>query len=361
MRVEANEMMLAGLWNPVTMEAAIYPRKGEVKMSETVTLELGPILEQRLSEIEKRLGIKAESSGKGLIGPASKDERLTKIVEALKSGSIREQWTAPLALPDAPTANIASFVKNYTILRGEPGDVAYIPVVKDFNVSKPTGGVGGTLSEITGAYTYVQTTLTEVGAYMQIPYNDLEKFSEDIVSEIEQKFAKACLRAVDKEILDTVIADTDVPELDKSSAQVYFDADWIPEALHTIGLQNKDVKPQDTILVINTYMYADLFKDVAASQPVVFAMPDVVREGLLAELFGVKILVSNYLPTYATKSYSAFLIHKNAVVYAPKREILIESQKDTVARKVKLTGTHTFGLVLADDKAICEIKTKATP
>lgn len=331
------------------------------KMSETVTVELGPILEQRLSEIEKRLGIKAESGGKGLVAPATQDERLTKILEALKSSSLREQWTAPLPLPDAPTANIASFVRNYTILRGEPGDVAYIPVVKDFNVSKPTGGVGGTLSEITGAYTYVQTTLTEVGGYMQIPYSDIEKFSEDIIAEIEQKLAKACLRAVDKEILDTIIADTDIPELDKTSAAVYFDADWIPEALHIIGNQGKDVKPQDVILIINTLMYADLFKDVAASQSIVFARPDVVREGLLAELFGVKILVSNYLPTHATKSYSAFLIHKNAVVYAPKREILIETEKDTVARKVKLTGTHTFGLVIADDKAVVEIKTKATP
>ena len=327
------------------------------KMSDMI-VELGPILEERLRKIEQRLGLKNETGGRGLVEAAPARD-YAKILELLKNGSIREQWTAPLALPDAPTANIASFVKNYTLLRGEPGDVAYIPVVKTFNVSEPTGGVGGTLSEITGAYTSVQTTLTEVGGYMQIPYSDIEKFSEDIIAEIENNFASACLRAVDKKILDTIIADTNVPELNKTAAAVYFDTDWIPEALHTIGNQGKSVKPQDVILVINTLMYSDLFKDVAASQPIIFAKPDIVREGLLAELFGVKILVSSYLPTHAANSYSAFLIHKNAVVYAPKREILIESQKDTVARKVKLTGTHTFGLVIADNKAICEIKTKA--
>ncbi|MEM0010798.1 MAG: hypothetical protein QXT84_03785, partial [Candidatus Bathyarchaeia archaeon] len=133
---------------------------------------------------------------------------------------------------------------------------------------------------------------------------------------------------------------------------------WIAEALEAVASQGKDLAPEDFVLVINPKMYLDLYKDIASSQALVYARPDVVREGLVAEFMGVRILISNYLPTHSLNAYSAFLIHKNSVIFAPKRVMLFETERDTVNRRVKLTGTYTFGIAILDNKAICEIKTK---
>lgn len=299
--------------------------------------------------------IKTESKGEVL--PAT-ENRYAKILESIKRGGLKEQWEAPLALPTKPTANLVAYIAKSEEIQGQMGDVVSIPVVKSFDADV-LGSVGGSLSEKTGLYTTVQTTLKEAGFYTQIPYADIEKLSERLVAEIEAHGQNAIIRALDKAILDAIINDSSIPELDKSSATVYFDADWIAEALEKVASQGKELSPVDFVLVINPKMYLDLYRDIAGSQALVYARPDVVREGLVAEFMGVRILVSAYLPTHATNSYSAFLVHKNAVILAPKREMLFETERDTINRKVKLTGTYTFGVAILDSYAICEIKTKA--
>ncbi|MBS7647960.1 hypothetical protein KEJ24_09040 [Candidatus Bathyarchaeota archaeon] len=315
-------------------------------------------LHLNLSDLLETVKI-AKTGGKGEVLPTPVNvNRHARIAEALRRGSLKEQWEAPMLGVDKPTANIIDYIYRSDEIRGHPGDVVNLTVVKPFN-AQVLDTPGSSLTAVTGIYSVIQTTLREAGFTTEIPYADVEKISERLIAEIEAQGQTAILRAIDKKILDTIIADTGVPELNKTTAAVYFDADWIAEAIHTIGSQGKTVKPQDFVLVINSLMYKDLFVDVAGSQPIVFALPETIREGLITTLFGVKILVSDYLPTHTTNSYSAFLIHKNAVVFAPKREMLFETERDTAARILNLTGTYTFGIAIVDNKAICEIKTKA--
>jgi hypothetical protein len=44
-------------------------------------------------------------------------------------------------------------------------------------------------------------------------------------------------------------------------------------------------------------------------------------------------------------------------VLAPKRELLLETERNTRDREVKLTGSHTFGREILDAAAAVEIKT----
>jgi len=281
-----------------------------------------------------------------------------KILESIKRGSLREQWEKPISLPPASAARIATFVIRSGAVAGKPGDVVNVPYVKDFDLDV-LANVGDTLTPKTGLYGTVQTTLKEAAATTNIPYADVEKLTEDLLNALEERFADGALRAIDKHILDTLIADTGVPELDKSGASVNFDADWIVEAVSTIMQQGKSVEPGDCLLVINAKMYEALIKDIAGSQPLAFVRPDVVQKGVVTEFLGVKILVSNYLPEHdaTTHKKSAYLIHKNSIVFAPKRELLMETQRDTAARSIKLTGSLTFGIAVVDNKAVVEIKT----
>lgn len=323
-----------------------------------VHVDLGGVME-RLNRLERML-TGSPDAGKGEV-TASRDNPRHRIVEALKAGSLREQWEPPISLPDKPTASIATFIQRSGEIRGQRGDVVSIPYVRSFEMDLLTN-VGDTLTPKTGLYGTAQTTLKEAAATTNIPYADVEKLSEELLEELEARFSRAALRAIDRHILDTLIGDANVPELNKSTANVNFDVDWIQEALGQVAAQGKDLTPQDFILVISPKMYVDLYKDIASSQALVYARPDVVREGLVAEFMGVKILISSYLPEHDSTDHklSAYLIHRNSLVFAPKRELLIETQRDTAARMIKLTGSYTFGIAVIDNKAICEIKTPAT-
>ena len=98
----------------------------------------------------------------------------------------------------------------------------------------------------------------------------------------------------------------------------------------------------------------------------VFARPDVVQKGRLTEFMGVDIVVvpKANMPTKTVDSTDykcAYLIMKNrAVVFAPKRELLVETERLTKERKVQLTATHTFGCVVIDSNAAVEIITPET-
>ncbi|MEM4462312.1 MAG: hypothetical protein QW695_05535 [Candidatus Bathyarchaeia archaeon] len=284
-----------------------------------------------------------------------------RFIDALRNGSLREQWTPPFTLPEVSAARIATFVKRSDILAGKPGDIVNIPYVRDFDMDV-LASVGDTLTAKTNLYGVVQATLKEAAACTMIPYADIEKLTPDLLSELEGRFSEAALRAVDRYIFDTLISDPSIPEIDKSSSTVNFDADWIVEALSKLLSSFKSADPGDCLLTLSPGMYESLMKDIVGSQAIVYARPDLVREGRITELFGVKIAVCHNLPEHDTINHrlSAYLIHRDSMVFAPKRELLIETERDTVNRRIKLTGSITFAIGVIDKNGIIEIKTPAT-
>jgi hypothetical protein len=331
-----------------------------------------PEEEQKLTEVEALAPVPA---GKGIVASESasdtemdrrifsKELRLKKqqeiresVVKRLKGGSLREQWEVPVGLTPAPGARLRNFVIVSDVIAGEAGDVVTVPYVKDFDLDILTS-VGAGLTPKTGLTGTVQTTLKEGAATTDIPYADIEKMTEAIMGELEGKFEAAAYRAEDKELLDTLYASADVPELDKSaeSGTNLFPASYIAEALGVMGAQGKEVQADRCVLVVNWACYDYLLRDIAGTQALAYVSPEVVRTGLIAKLMGVAVSIGNYLP--GTTKYSAYLIHRNAAVLAPKRELLLETERSTRDREVKLTGSHTFGREILDAAAAVEIKT----
>jgi len=288
---------------------------------------------------------------------------IEKVVEALQNPKIiREQWEPTVV--DVTTKELTGHLRDICMLsqviRGKPGDVVNIPFVKDFDFDV-LATVGGAFTEKTGLVGSVSTTLKEAGMYTTISYADAEKLGVDIIAELEEKMRTAALRAEDQVILDALMADADVPELDKSGS-TSFDADFVAEAIGVMQSQQKEVQPGDCVLVLGPSFYEDLLRDIMGAMALVFARPDVIQKGRLAEFLGVEIRVCGYLPEWDTvnKYVSAYLIkRKSAVAFAPKRDLLVETEKLTKDRKIQLTASHTFGVVVIDDKAAVEIKVGA--
>jgi len=309
------------------------------------------------------------SAGKGIVAAEEvammdnnpRRQLRESIVKRLKAGSLKEQWTAPIGLTPAPASRLRNFIIVSEILVGAAGDTVTVPYVKDFDLDI-LANVGDALTPKTGLLGTVTTTLKEAAATTNVPYADIEKMSEQAIAELEAKFEQAAYRAEDKELVNLLYADSDVPEVDHSADDpADFKADYIAQALGKMLAQGKEVNFLDCVLVISASMYEKLLEDIAGTQSLAFAKPDAIQDGQLRRLMGVNISISNYLPSGGTPAkYSAYLIHHNAEVLTPKREILIETERDTQNRKVKVTGSHTYGRVELDNKAAVEIKTAFT-
>ncbi|MEM3056499.1 MAG: hypothetical protein QW639_04635 [Candidatus Bathyarchaeia archaeon] len=81
-------------------------------------------IEERLKSLEEMLSRKPEpvEAGKGEV-LTPKESHHTRILEALKSGSLKEQWEAPLSLPEKPTSNLVAYIARSMEIRGRMGDV----------------------------------------------------------------------------------------------------------------------------------------------------------------------------------------------------------------------------------------------
>ena len=303
--------------------------------------------------------------GQGAVSEPQDWANLEKIAESIKNpSSLREQWEPTCV--DITTKEVTGHLRDLCMLsqviKGKAGDVVNIPYVKDFDLEILTN-VGDSISaETTDLIGSVPTVLGEAAFYTTLNYSDLEKLNANVLAKLEEKTRTAALRAEDQVILDLLMADADVTELDKS-AQTNFDADFVADATTSMRGAGKEVEPGDCAIVLSAKFYDDLMKDVMGSMSLVFARPDVIQKGRLTEFLGVEVRIAGYLPEWdVTNHYvAAYLIKKKAsVAFAPKRDLLIETEKLTKERKLQLTGSHTFGKVVFDPKAAVEIKIGTT-
>jgi hypothetical protein len=298
--------------------------------------------------------------GRRLVMAMRHNSDLRNVLSKLQTGgTLKEQWNAPIALVPAPAARLRNFVILSEEVVGAPGDTVTVPYAKDFELDI-LAEVGATLTPKTGLLGTVSTTLKEAAATTDVDYADIEKFTPEILAALEGQFTQASYRAEDKEILDTLYAESSVPELDKSSDDpAAFPASYIAEALGVMGGKGKDIMPWVSCVLIVTWpMYEKIVADIASTQSLAYAQPDAIRTGILPTLIGVTIVATSYLPSGGSPAkYSAYLLHRNAAVLAPKRELLMETERKPRDRTLEITGSHTFGDSILDAEAAVEIKT----
>ncbi len=321
-----------------------------------ITVELDP---QTSREVYRILARKSALGGFKESAEITEEQakRYKKTLKNLKE-KLQEQWTIPM---DVATHELVGHLRDWcqvtTVLQGGLGETVNIPYVKDFSFDEVT--VGGTLTEKTGLVGSTTATITEYGAYTQIPYDDIEEYGEQILPAIERFMRKAALRAEDIKILKTVNADTEILEIDKHTETSNFASSWIPEIIAKVMEKGKDVDRGDVVLALSPAMH----KDLASKEHLSAIYSDSIIRGLIKELYGVSIVVVDQVPTKTvdTVDYKvAIAFRKNSVLFAPKRDLLVEMQRDTVNRKVKIVGTHTFAVTTIDSNAIVRVVTPET-
>lgn len=355
-----------------------------------VTTQSGDVIEIDFSEMEKRIeanlrkslesltakvaeSYKTPKHGKGIVEAMNGNERgrVVEYFENLQSpgGRTKEQWT--IVVPVATQYEIAGHLRDYVfvtdVVKGKQGETVNIPYVKDleFEDVSPKGAFSGT----TDLISTTTTTLNEAGTYSDIYYGDIEKIDSNLLDELNRVFAAAAVRSEDRDLMKLLDAGTtsqfggadgycDVGDLSLALVDTHFKAEWIADAIGEMLKKGKAVNPGDLLLWMTPVAYQSLLKEMISSQVFAYARGDIVSKGLIENLLGVKIVVGGY-ETRSTSgvgiggggtSYEVcYLMRpKRCLALAPKRDILIETDRLVKTRQLTIAGSHTYGVVALD-------------
>jgi len=366
----------------------------EEKLREGMKTELRPMFEQYMAKVKEsddwRDAFKSKG-GKGVVEAYMGDDKKGKLLEEFKRTKgklqhMQEQWT--IALPKYRVSEIAAHLRDFVYvtdaIKGKQGDTVNIPYVKDTEFEFVTAGTGA-FTVKTGLVSTLTTSLVEAGAYYDAYYTDIEKIDSNMLDELNSVFAHAAVRAEDEKLLNLLCNGTTSAWgetlLGAKAVQLYagesdgacfaaastMSVSWIADAIGMMISKGKDINPGELLLVLTPQMYITLLKKLSATTntAVAYAMPTVWTKGMIESYLGVRIIVSGYemrtmsasgIGNDDTSYQCGFLMRpKRCLALAPKREILIETDKQIAARTLRIVASHTFGSAIIDQTEAVKI------
>ena len=322
--------------------------------------------------------------GKGVVESFT-PEMKHKVIEEFQKGErcdpvkLKEQWTicVPYVAVNELAGHLRDFVWVTDVMKGKPGDVVNIPYVKDVKFQHVVVGTGAFAGKA-NLINVLLTTLHEAGTYYDAYYGDIEKIDSNMLDEINRVFAHAAIKAEDYDLVQLLNYATSgnfVMSLGGGTFNpVYVGTDngtltaiLVVDALAALMKRGKEVRPGECILLMNPLQWQTLAHDILGSTAMSEAMSDTYKTGLIESFLGVKIVLpgcrvkTRYLnhPTPGTTYDCVFLLRpKRALALAPKRDILIETDKLIKERQLRIAASHTFGVAALDLTEVVAIKVK---
>jgi len=351
----------------------------EQRILKNLTEDNRKLMEKYFSQRDKQ----QEKGGKGVVESYFPPEAKQAVVEEFQKGEncdpkkLKEQWT--ICIPYVAHYELAGHLRDFVwvtdVIKGQPGEVVNIPYVKDveFQHVVPKTGTFAGKSNLVNVLT---TTLHEAGTYYDAYYGDIEKIDSNMLDEINRVLAHAALRAEDYalvNVLNDATSGNFVMTLgDGTLAPVYVGTDnstlianLVVDALAAMMKKGKEVRPGECILLMNPAQWETLVNSILGSTAMSEAMSDIYKTGLLESFLGVKIIVPgcrvktvnlNHATPGTTYDCVFLLRPKRALALAPKRDILIETDKLIHLRQLRIAASHTFGVAALDLTDVVPIK-----
>jgi hypothetical protein len=316
------------------------------------------------------------NGGKGVVEAFEPSKKAILLEEFKKGGQcdtakIKEQWT--ICVPKYAVNELAGHLRDYVwvtdAVKGKPGETVNIPIVKDLDFAHVTAKTG-TFTATTGLINVLTTTLHESGAYYDAYYGDIEKIDSNMLDELNRVFAHAAVRAEDLDLIALLNTGTTgqylsygggsdslgVANLQVGTNASNFTINMVVDALACLMQRGKEVHPGECIMIMRPKHYQFLLKAILASTPIGSARSDVITQGMVESFLGIKIVISHYKTYFhsdavpAVSSYEVvyLLRPKRALALAPKRDILIETDKLVENRQLRIAASHTYGVCAID-------------
>ena len=322
-------------------------------------------VKQAVQSVAEQMMPKPPVAGKGVVSGSNKD--MSKVLENLKKcreSDIKEQWS--LTIPNYTLYEISANLRDYVWITeeisGKQGDTVNIPYVKDHDFQTLTN-VGDAFSgETTGLIAVLTTVLKEAGSWSDIAYADIEKIDRNLLDELNSRYVVAARRAEDSNLLAALIAftGTNFAGTVTDTGSTGFSILSIPKAIALLLAAQKNVAPQNAGLIL--YMtpkgYGALLKTFTSNSTIMYGLGAPLTNTMIEKWLGVTILIGGRVDskkrtssgTTGTCEVQWLMRPKRCLALAPKRDLLVETDKQIATRKLRITASHTFGVKVLDAK-----------
>lgn len=243
---------------------------------------------------------------------------------------------------------VSKFAKIYNELKGKPGDTIVFPYFEQLN------GDAVELSEATrmstnkiGQNKWNFSTVKEIGKAVEISDTALLTGLGDWKKEAGRQLGLAIARKVDKDVIAEAATTTTVVDVSGGATANKLSYDVVIEAISKFG----EYYDEAEVLIIHSQQAKTLVKDPSFIDMTKYGEP-VMKGGFKAigQIAGIPVIISDTLPVDTVNGkYTAFLFQRDPVGIAYKRDILIETDRDILARTTVITATIHYAVKLLPD------------
>jgi len=316
---------------------------------------------------ENKSSKEEEKMEKGIVETKEKEENVfKKIAETLKEAVDSSAVSA--ATPQVIADTIVQLKDKYAVLL-KAGAVFVDRVTKGDTVKYPKIPAPSEAADLTEGASPGDTAITvstvdisfkEVGKMIKLTKTAVENVGENIVRGLIEHLAQGLALKEEKDIIDTIEA-ASTPEVGKTDDNLTSDdvltVSLIAEAIGK--LRAKGYAPK--WLVIHPEQEVELLKDSQFIEASKYGSNEVLLNGEIGKIFGVRVLVSPYAykagSANANEVYAkhAYLLADNAVAFVVRRPPTVEEKYEPTERTRYIIATERYGVAVLNSDAIVKI------
>ena len=234
-------------------------------------------------------------------------------------------------------------VRNYN-LTGQPGKAAHVGIYPTIATSSITSGENSDATATTITATEKTFTATEVAIMATLTDMARDSTADDSAAAIGRVLGETLAKKVDEDIAALFSGFSSSGTLVAGTSELTPD-----DILSAIAQLRANSVTGPYIGVFHPYQTYNLRKVLAnAGAATVPALSDVgnevLRGGYIGRLFGVDIYESAVVSGTSAGAYVGAVMHQDALVFAMKKDLVIETQRDASLRATEIVASMSYAV-----------------
>jgi N4-gp56 family major capsid protein len=234
-------------------------------------------------------------------------------------------------------------VRNYN-LTGQPGKAAHVGIYPTIATSSITSGENSDATATTITATEKTFTATEVAIMATLTDMARDSTADDSAAAIGRVLGETLAKKVDEDIAALFTGFSSSGTLTAGVSELTPD-----DILNAIAQLRANSITGPYIGVFHPYQTYNLRKVLAnagaATTPALSNVGnDVLSNGYIGRLFGVDIYESSVVTGTSAGAYVGAVFHQDALVFAMKKDLVIETQRDASLRATEIVASMSYAV-----------------
>lgn len=234
-------------------------------------------------------------------------------------------------------------------LAGRPGDTLTLPSYSYIGDAS-TLAEGATLSLVSLNASTVSATVHKVAQGVSLSDEAVLSGYGDPMGQAAMQISTAIANCIDNEMLSVLGTITSVMTFETSSTTAAIAPADINDALELFG---EDIDVGEKVVIVSPRLYTEIRNTNSTWLPASEIAADRIIKGVVGEIYGCQILVSNKLKKTNAYDEEAYIVKPGALRLIQKRDTLMETDRDILKFETVITASkHEVCYLYDSSKAI---------